>query len=354
MDVVGNPLISAEYGDTFQRDGETVTLVAPGNPNIVYVGNNIMRITIDGAGGGIAYRDYNIETGELGDIMPCTVSGAGIIKGVEGQVSLTLANYKEHYINSGNSTTLQLHSQYAKINGVYYVLIGNGSAGTAATIFTTTDFKNFTFWACPNTSSGDVEGLEYEMALFPYVYTGASPWKARLVLAMRRSHSNSTYGKRLYVASISTGITYQAYGSPANPWGTDDSVKGRVNNVVELPCDMSRPCFFTGIEDAHDFVNSMNRPVYLLYNSPSQEYNYREFVNVCLLSAPNSFVENNVRIVAQGQTMTYPSVVYSNGEYYVSYQSGGRVYLSKFKPFSASWDKVIPTLNKMLDIFMPE
>lgn len=360
MQIISHVMI-AQPKDVVNYEGDDHKIIACGNPNIAYMGNNIMRITIDGAAGCIAYRDYNISTGELGTITPCTFTGS-IRSTASSPVVLTLANYITHFVD--NSTTIQMHSQYAKIGSKYYILIGSGDAGSICPIFTTEDFKTFTYWDKPHTrvktggtdnnpvyTRADMTGLGYEMALFPW-RNNAGESKVRLVFAMR----GTANAQPMKVGAISSGVNYSVSGNSVT-FSENGDEKGVIELYAEIPVDQNRPHFFAPVAGANDAANAVKQgAIYLMYGCPGQEFNYREFMNVLAFSGNNSFVPSTMRVVAQGLRMTYTTISYYNGWYYVAYQGHGQphVYLSKFKPFSANWDKVISALGRMFDIFEPK
>lgn len=343
--------IVAEFGDTFMRDGVTKTVGACGNPNIVNVGNGIVRITIDGCDGGICYRDYNTQTGEFGTLTQCTFNGS-VLSNAPNAIPLTLENYKTHFIS--NATTLQIHSQFAKIGSSYFAIIGGGNVGGICPIFKTDDFTHFEYyckarierWNSTTQSYNyeDLTGLGHEMALFPWIDNGSNSG-AILFFAMRGTGNSQP----MKVGRMRIGLGVDGTSSK------DTDRKGAIDYILSIPCDQTRPCFFSSVADANNYDNAKTRGVvYLMYGCPEQEYNHRAFSNVLAFNDHNSVNKSTVRVIAHGQQMTYPTFAFHGGWQYVAYQMGKQVWLSKFKSFSASWSKVIPALNKILDIYMAD
>ena len=158
------------------------------------------------------------------------------------------------------------------------------------------------------------------------------------------------------VGAISSGVNYSVSGNSVT-FSENGDEKGVIELYAEIPVDQNRPHFFAPVAGANDAANAVKQgAIYLMYGCPGQEFNYREFMNVLAFSGNNSFVPSTMRVVAQGLRMTYTTISYYNGWYYVAYQGHGQphVYLSKFKPFSANWDKVISALGRMFDIFEPK
>ncbi len=334
---VEKSVMIAKVGDTYTEDGVTMTINTAGSPNIALIGNDTIRVLFSG-NVDILYRDYSISNDSLGSIGVCTITKDGTT------LSATLPHFKTLIENAGS--TLQVHSQYAKVGNKYYISMGNGTSGKNGNIFTTEDFINYTWFAKPSIPAiGENLGLEFEIAVYPWF----DAWNyVSLYLAIRRSSGTGN----MIVAKMHTGLKYVN-----NQFVEGDKAAGSIDGYKIIPCNSSRPCFFTPAGSV-DFIDTKGQNnLFIAYDNKGQTYPYREYTDVCFLKK-NTFADSTVRRISQCLRMTYPSIVYHDGYYYVAYQgytTGNQphVLLSKFRPFSANWDKVIATLAKMLDTFEP-
>lgn len=360
--------VYAEVGDTFTLNGETKTMTYAGSNNIVLIDNNTIRLLfVAGMSGSpsecVCHIDYNISAGTFGDVGVCYITKNGSQPVVATNVSFG------EVIETGNNG-LGVSCQYAHINDRYYIAIGNGISGKNGNIFTTTDFITFTWFASPSipsasrelglvvkvkdeTTNEEVEiawplGFEFEMAVYPWTDAYG---EVCLYLGIR---TRSTI-KKLIVAKMYTGLVYDNGQFVASDKAAG-SIQDNYYGYKILPCNSNRPCFFAPA--TNDFLSTRAKSgIFLCYDNVAQPYPRREYSDICTI-VQNTF-ESEVVKISQCLYMTYPSFVYHDGWYYVAYQgmlSGDpqpHVFLSKFKPFTANFDKVVEVLNKVLDTFEP-
>lgn len=314
----------------------------------------------------LAYRDYNISDGSIGNIGICTIKKDG-----DGEIGtekpLTLANFGRIYSDPGAITC---EGQYAFVKDSYYIALCPGGGGDGSGhIFKTTDFINFEWFAAVKkqvkngnlVSYVDNVNLEYEISVFPWA-DGAG--YACLYIAIRRDRNLSPL--TCIVERMYTGWGYwnSAWSSTSG-----DHAAGVVDLYTEIKCDSSKMHFFapvsgTGLQQGCDFLQTRNlSAIYLMLSSAAQSYSYREY-NDIVSFAKNTFTETTVRRISQCGTAIYPCIRYVGGWYYICYKAGGRnranngnqshIWFSKFRPFPATFDKVVSALNKMFDTFAPE
>ena len=347
-------------GDTYTLNGDTVTVVDATAPNLVLLDTNndntidTLRIVFSSDPNRmLLYRDYNISTGTFGNIGVC-----GIKKDSPYFIPASLANFKSEIENAGG--TIQVHGQYAFIEDKYYIAIGNGISGKNGNIFTTQDFINFTWFAKPSIPAiSENLGFMSEMAIYPWINSATS--ECCLYLAIRRGESATD----LIVARMHIGRGYyqnRFFDSTPDAEHPNRHTPGEIAGYKLVPCRSSRPCFIAPAAK-NDFLQTKGfENIYLVYDNVSQDYPIRSYTDVCFFKT-NSMTDGNTRKVAQCLRLTYPAIVYNGGEYYVAYQGSGvdsqnnsqpHIYLSKFSPFSATFDKVVSVYNKLFDMFEPE
>lgn len=361
MSIVGSQVIVAEAGDAITVGGASKTLNSAGSPNIAII-NGTIRIWIVAwltdtdarAGYGnhpdvIAYRDYNTSLVAQTSLTVCE-----FINQNGDKYELTFNNYRSHLENAGD--VIQAHCQYAHINDKYYIAILNGTSGNNGHIFTTTDFKTFTWFAKPEIPAASTAlglqdgklGLQYEMAVYPWANAVG---EVLLYLAIRLTPSL----KKMVVAAMYTGLKYVNGQYVEDTNHTAGTIQNNYYGYKIIPCNSNRPCFFAAA--SNDFASSsIAYTLFLSYDNVAQAYSKREYTDIICMR--QSTFESNVLRKAQCLRMTYPSFLYIDGEYYVAYQgkvSGSQphVFLSKFRPFTANFDKVVEVLNKVLDTFEP-
>ncbi len=366
MAVVGEQLIIAEQDNTFTyTDGGssvTKTIWSAGSPNVALVSGKIrimftawLTDTNNAAVGYgnhesvICYRDYTISDGSLSNITICTFTKDGTT------YPLTLTNFRAWVEGYGN--VLQVHCQYAKFNanGKYYISIGNGTSGRNGNIFTTEDFATYDYWSSISIPQvGQTLGLQFEIAIFPFMNYGFSSDgvsygpNCLLYCAMRRQSENT-----MLLVALTTGYTYTNGSYVKN----NKLTEGSVDSWRTIPCASSRPCFFTTADAVMENMRTIE-DLFLMYDAAGQVMAQRNYTSVAKMRK-HTFANPTIGVIAQALRMTYPSIVYHDGEYYVSYQAyiktdnQPKVMLSKFRPQKLSLDDVIPTLAKMFDTFGP-
>lgn len=345
MQVESTMLIAGE-GSTYTLDGETRTINVCGSPNIAVINGVVRVLLVDATGNAqcILYRDYNISTGTLGTLSVCYISNSATTK------TATKAHFSEMFETSNGG--FGVNGQYAKIGDTYYIAVVNGESGKNGHIFTTTDFITYTFWAKPSIPAiGENLGFEFEMAIYPWIDPQGH---VLLYFAMRRSKTL----KNMIVGTMYTGLLYyNGLIDDTEREGHESHTAGKVKDYKIVPCNSSRPCFFSKAGSV-DFDDTRKQTtIYLAYDNVQQPYAYREITDITYLRQ-GTFEGSYVGRIAQCLTMTYPSIQYYDGYYYVAYQghttgSQPHVLFSRFRPFSANWDKVIAGLSKMLDTFEP-
>lgn len=338
-------------GDSFTYDGATYEFWSAGTPAIALINGNI-RIVFNGTACRnreyasatnmfpLAYRDYNISNETLGDIGLCTIAKNGTTE------IATLANFKSLIENAG--TTITVGGEYAKINDKYYIAIANGATGLNGHIFTTEDFIDFEWFAeilIPDFPNGI--GLRYEISVFPWY----DAWTyCSLYIAVRRQYSY----KSALVCKMHTGLYYENGVFKTS----SDKSPGQIDFYKQIPCCSSKLWFFSQSSSIDFLETKDDSHIYLVVDNARQTETYRGYTDIIQFEK-NTVDDSTVTRIAQCLTMTYPSVLYNNDYYYAAYQA--RLYndnqphilLSRFRPFSANWDKVIAGLSKMLDTFEP-
>lgn len=332
-------IVVAERGDTVSVNGETYYIVSgTGCPQAFPITGGVRIIFVAGlhANANYAetaervwytfYRDFsfnpanNTLTG--GTIGVCTISG-------ELMNNANIATALGRSAFNDQNRTIAMVNQYAKRteNNVdyYYIGIAYSSELRNGVILRTTDFKDFTvWWQLPDLPLEQT--LKFEFTCYNYYY----------------------YGNNYYLA-----MGFRTNGDDHLIWLVDWAEPHTTKVAFVIPtCSGGyggRSCWLPQTPGTAYTLQ-------MIYDTPGYA---RTAANVLRFDTPNGASAKNVTsVIAQTYCMSYPSVVYYNGYYYVSYTDiiGGHkaVCVSKFSPFKFDGKNVIPTLAKMLETFAPE
>ena len=250
------------------------------------------------------YRDYDIATGEFGDISTTKIVDENGVERV-----LNAENLKTVQGFTTTSGEVEAHSQwsYNSTTGLYYICLSGGDTWQNPFIYTTPDFITYTHFM--EVSVNGVESLSHawEMAL--------QFWWDGLYFATRQV---STLGGMVV--------------------GKIDRETKRVSWAKTIPVNASRPRFFC------KGTSTAAYPLYLFY-VPNNKRN-RWISGIARVTH-----ERDVTCVANTLSCTYPSVIYYDGWFYVAYQGQG-IRVSRFKiPFD--WSNSIPVFEKIANLFNP-
>ena len=331
--------VVAEHGDTVTINGDTLFIVSgTGCPNILPISGGVRVIFAAGvhANANYAetaervwytfYRDFLFDksnnTLTAGTIGVCTIGG-------ELMNNANIASALGRSAFNDQNRTIAMINQYAKRteNNVdyYYIGIAYSSELRNGVILRTTDFKDFTvWWQLPDLPLEQT--LKFEFTCFDYHY----------------------YSNNYYLA-----MGFRTNGDGHLIWIVEwDEPHAEKAAFVIPTCSEGfggRSCWLPQPPGG-------SYTLQMIYDTPG--YN-RTAANVLRFDTPNGASAKSVSsVVAQTYCMSYPSVVYHNGYYYISYTdiigSHKAVCVSKFSPFKFDGKNVIPTLAKMLETFAPE
>lgn len=272
------------------------------------------------------YRDFLFDksnnTLTAGTIGVCTIGGE-LMNNANIEAALDISPFNDQ------NRTIAMINQYAERteNNVTYYYIGAAynTELRSGVILRTMDFKEFSvWWKLPDLPEGQT--LKYEFSLCDYLYYSNYHY---LAMAFR------TIGDKHLIWIVDWAETNGTHSTKAVLL-----VPTCANGYGGRSCWLPQPPGTSGT-------------LQLIYDTP--DYGRRS-VNVLRFDSPNG-IDSNTSVVAQTYYMSYPSVIYYDGCYYVSYTDllNGRktVCVSKFSPFKYDGRNVIPILSKILDTFEP-
>jgi len=329
--------VVAEHGDTVTINGETLFIVSgTGCPNILPISGGVRVIFAAGVHTNANYaktaervwytfyRDFLFDksnnTLTAGTIGVCTIGG-------ELMNNANIATALGRSAFNDQNRTIAMINQYAKHteNNVdyYYIGIAYSSELRNGVILRTTDFKDFTvWWQLPDLPLEQT--LKFEFTCCDYHY-----------------YSNNYY---LAMGFRTNGNDHLIW---IVEWAEPHATK--VAFVIPTCSDGSggRSCWLPQPPGG-------SYTLQMIYDTPGYD---RTAANVLRFDQPYG-AKSAASVVAQTYCISYPSVVYHNGYYYISYTDiiGGHkaVCVSRFSPFKFDGKNVIPTLAKMLETFAPE
>ena len=331
--------VVAEHGDTVTINGDTLFIVSgTGCPNILPISGGVRVIFAAGvhANANYAetaervwytfYRDFLFDksnnTLTAGTIGVCTIGG-------ELMNNANIASALGRSAFNNQNRTVAMVNQYAKRteNNVdyYYIGIAYSSELRNGVILRTTDFKDFmVWWQLPDLPLGQT--LNFEFTCYNYHY----------------------YSNNYYLA-----MGFRTNGDGHLIWLVEWAEPHAEKVAFVIPTcsggSGGRSCWLPQPPGTAYTLQ-------MIYDTPGYA---RTAANVLRFDTPNGASAKSVSsVVAQAYCMSYPSVIYHNGYYYISYTDiiGGHkaVCVSKFSPFKFDGKNVIPTLAKMLETFAPE
>ena len=325
----------AEHGDTVTINENTYYIVSgTGCPNVFPISGGVRVIFAAGVHQNAGYTDtaervwytfyrdftYSNNTLSGGTIGVCTIGGE-----LMNNANIAAALGRSAF--SDQNRTIAMVNQYAKRieNNVDYYYIGGAYSSELASgvIFRTTDFKEFSvWWQIPELPLQQT--LKFEFSCYNYHY----------------------YSSNYYLA-----MGFRTNSDKHLIWLVDWGTK-------ETKLSMLVPSCSDGFGGRSCFLPQPPSGAYtlqMIYDTPGYG---RASANVLRFDTPNGADSLSVSsVIAQTYYMSYPSVVYYDGNYFVSYtdivNKHKAVAISKFSPFKYDGKNVIPILSKILETFEP-
>lgn len=327
--------VVAEHGDAVTINGTTYYIVSgTGCPQAFPITGGVRVIFAAGVHANANYVDtaervwytlyrdfaYSNNTLTAGTIGVCTIGGE-----LMNNANIAAALGRSAF--SDQNRTIAMVNQYAKRteNNVDYYYIGAayGSELQSGVVLRTTDFKEFSvWWQIPELPLQQT--LKFELSCYNYHY----------------------YGSNYYLAMV-----FRTNGNNLLVWLVEWSEPHTTKTAFLVPSCANgsggRACWLPQPQGG-------SYTLQMIYDTPGYG---RYSANVLRFDNPNGASSANITsVIAQTYYMSYPSVIYHDGNYYASYTDiygGKRVCISKFSPFKYDGNNVIPILSKMLDTFEP-